>query len=155
MGWLIGAGVLSVLVLAAWLIVQARRRPAHDVRMACARDLFHQQREWLEARFLSSITRVGSDEALRWESAHWHDEVLWARDRQTGQLLALVCVHFEPRIFDPPTLRRHATALFEFRKGRWHAEGKRLDELRPDEAIVRDQRFETLSVPPPHPRGVV
>ena len=36
---------------------------------------------------------------------------------------------------------RHATALFEFRKGRWHVEGKRLDEVRPDEAIGRNQRL--------------
>ena len=85
-------------------------------------------------------------ERLRWEDAHWHDEVLWARDRQTRRLLALIGVHFDADPFDdlPDSAARHATALFEFRKGRWHAEGKRLDEIRPDEAVRRNQRFEPV-----------
>ena len=49
---------------------------------------------------------------------------------------------------------RHATALFEFRKGHWHVEGKRLDEIRPDEAIGHNQRFEAVVVSQPHPRRV-
>ena len=47
-----------------------------------------------------------------------------------------------------------ATALFEFRKGHWHVEGKRLDEMRPDEAVGRDQRYEAVAVSSPHPRRV-
>ena len=34
-------------------------------------------------------------EGIRWEDAHWHDEVLWARDRQSRTFLALVGVHFD------------------------------------------------------------
>ncbi len=156
MGVLIWAGILSVCVLAAsWFFL---RRPLRqifeDVHVDHARELFHQQREWLEARFITALTRVDYAEGQRWESAQWEDEVLWARDRQTRHLLALVCVHFDPAPFDLMAISRHATALFEYRKGRWHVEGKRLDEVRPDEAVGRNQRFEAVAISPP-PRRMV
>jgi hypothetical protein len=156
MAWLIWAGILPLCVLVAWLILRRPlRQIVEDVHVDHARELFHQQREWLEARFISTLGRADPAEGQRWESAQWHDEVLWARDRQTRHLLALVCVHFEPAPFELLQMPRHATALFEFRKGRWQAEGKRLDEVRPDEAIGRNQRFEAVAVSPPPPRRVV
>ena len=154
MGWLIGAGILIGCVFVAGMIVRRLRQLVEDVHVDHARALFHQQREWLEARFISALTHADPVEGQRWDSAHWHDEVLWARDRQTRHLLALVCVHFEPGPFDPLQGPRHATALFEFRKGHWHVEGQRLDEMRPDQAIGRDQRYEAVTVSPPHPRRV-
>jgi hypothetical protein len=69
-------------------------------------------------------------------------------------LLALVCVQFEPGPFDALQGPRHSTALFEFRKGRWYSEGRRLDETRPNEAVGRNQRFEAVVVTQPHPRRV-
>ncbi|HLN05741.1 MAG TPA: hypothetical protein VK217_05655, partial [Acidimicrobiales bacterium] len=119
-----------------------------------ARALFHHQREWLEARFISAISRIDPVEYQRWEAAQWHDEVLWARDRQTRHLLALVCVHFDPGPCDEWQGRRHATALFEFRKGQWRVDGKSLDEMRPDEVVGRNQPFEAVVVTHPNPRRV-
>jgi hypothetical protein len=118
-----------------------------------ARELFRPQREWLEARFLSALGKSDPLERLRWEDAHWHDEILWARDRKTRVLLALIGVHFDGPEFDPlgESPSRHATALFEFRRGRWVAEGKRLDEVRPDEAVLRGQRFEPVVTQPRRP----
>ena len=85
-------------------------------------------------------------EGTRWEEAQWHDEVLWARDRQTRHFLALVGIHFDStNPFEHPSARL-ATAVFEYRKGRWIAEGKRLDEIRPDEAVGRDRRYEPVAV---------
>jgi hypothetical protein len=150
MGWLIGAGILSVGVFVTLMIARRPiRQIVEDIHIDHARALFHQQREWLEARFMSILNRADPVEGQRWESAHWHDEVVWARDRQTRHLLALVCVHFEPGQFELPLTYSHATALFEFRKGRWFAEGKRLDEMRPDEAVGRNQRFEAVVFTPP------
>jgi hypothetical protein len=155
MGFIIWMGVVPACVVAAWLLVRRPvRRFAEDLHVEHARDLFRQQREWLEARFLGALAKVDPVDRLRWEDAHWHDEVLWARDRQTRVFLAMIGVHFD----DPSSpfddyggepKPRHATALFEFRKGRWYAEGKRLDEVRPDEAVLRGQRFEPVV---PHPR---
>jgi len=151
MGLLIGAGILFVgVVVTAVILRRPLRQIVEDMHVDHARLLFRQQREWLEARFMSVLNRADPVEGERWESAHWHDEVLWARDRQTRHLLALVCVHFEPEPFELSAAPRHATVLFEFRKGRWRAEGKRLDEIRPQEAIGRNQRFEAVVVTHPH-----
>ena len=89
-------------------------------------------------------------ERLRWEEAHWHDEVIWARDRQTRSFLALIGVHFDTQMFDEfgDPSPRHSTALFEYRKGRWCADGIRIDEVRPDEAMLRHQRFEPVVTQP-------
>lgn len=158
MALIIWGGVVPACLAAAWLVL---RRPVRqfteELYVDNARDSFRMQREWLEARFLTVMARTSPPDRLRWEDAHWHDEVLWARDRKSRVFLALIGVHFRepgPSGFEderddlPP---RHATALFEFRKGRWHAEAKLLDELRPDEAVLLGQRFEPVVL---HPRRV-
>jgi len=155
MGWLIGVGVLPICILVAWCVLHRPLRLFfEDFHVDQARDLFRSQRERLEARFVTSLASFDYDEGRRWDDAHWHDEVLWARDRKTRYLLALVCVHFDPDLFDMVQTRRHATAVFEFRKGRWYAEGKRLDQVRPDEAVGRNRRFEPVAVVHPNPRRV-
>lgn len=152
---LIWAGILPVCALVVWFVLRRPlRQIGRDEGMDHARELFHQQREWLEARFLSALGDHDPAEGHRWESAQWHDEVVWARDRQTRHLLALVCVHFDSGPFELLAVPRHATALFEFRKGRWHVEGKRLDEVRPDEAVGRNQRYEAVAISPPSSRRV-
>jgi hypothetical protein len=149
MGLLIGAGVLFLgISVTALMLRRPLRQIIEDMHLDRARIAFHRQREWLEARFMSALNHGDSLEAERWESAHWHDEVLWARDRQTRHLLALVCVHFEPGPFDLSGAQRHATVVFEFRRGRWCAEGRRLDETQPHEAIGRNQRFEPVLLGP-------
>jgi hypothetical protein len=152
MSWIISGGLVLICLVAAWLVLRGPlRQLSEDVNAERARDLFRQRREWLEADFLVALGKIDPTERLRWEDAHWHDEILWARDRQTRRLLALIGVHFGTSLFDewPDPASRHATALFEFRKGRWRAEGKRLDEIRPDEAVRRNQRFEPVIM---HPR---
>ena len=89
---------------------------------------------------MTALNRIDPVEGARWEEVRWHDEVLWARDRQTRNFLALVCVHFDGSPFDPLASGRLATAVFEYRKRKWTATGKRLDEIRPDEAVGRNRR---------------
>ena len=152
---LIGSAILSVCLIAAWMVLRwPLRQIVEDVHVDHARELFHQQREWLEARFVTAIEKLDPNEGERWESASWHNEIFWARDRQTRHLLALVCVHFEATPFDDFSGSRIATAVFEFDKGRWRADGISLDEVRPDEAVGRDQRFEAVVISEPHPRRV-
>jgi hypothetical protein len=154
MSMIIWGVVLPVGLVGGWLVL---RRPVRNLaeqhHVDRARSLFRQQREWLEARFLTALSRVDPIERVRWEDAHWHDEVLWARDRQSRVFLALIGVHFDSHSFDElGELRpRHSTALFEYRKGRWLADGKRLDEIRPDEAVLRNQRFEPVVSHPRRP----
>jgi hypothetical protein len=146
MNWLIWASVLPVCLIAAFLILQRPLRLFfEDLHVDQARESFHRRREWLEARFVSALNRIDPAEGTRWDEARWHDEVLWARDRQTRHFLALVCVHFESSPFESVPSRL-ATAVFEYRRGRWVAEGKRLDEIRPDEAVGRNRRYEPVMV---------
>ncbi|WP_422930757.1 hypothetical protein [Singulisphaera sp. PoT] len=155
MALIIWGGILPACLIAAWFIIRRPARQfAEEMHVDHARDLFRLQREWLEARFLGALGKIDPEERNRWEDASWQNEVLWARDRQTRRLLALIAVRFESDPFDDLTDShpRHATALFEFRKGRWVAEGKRIDETRPDEAVLRNQRFEPVVV---HPRRVL
>mgnify|MGYP001056581219 CR=1 FL=1 len=155
MGWLIGAVILPPCVCAAWYVLHRPLRIFfEDLHVDQARDSFRRRREHLEAEFVTSLGRFDRDEGLRWEGASWHDEIVWARDRQTRRLLALVAVHFEPELFEPPQFLRHATAVFECDKGRWKAEGRRLDQTRPSEAVGRNRRFEPVAIGHPNPRHV-
>lgn len=146
-GWLIWCGAGSA---AAWLLGRGPIRGLLErLRFDQARVQFRQQREWLEARFLGALARVDPPEAARWDDAHWHDDIRWARDRRTRRLLALIGVEFDPAPFDDAPAS-HATALFEYRKGRWLADGQHVDSLRPDEALLRHRRYEPVT--PPDPR---
>jgi len=148
MGWIIWGGILPTCLVSAYLIVRRPlRQVVEELHVDQARLLFRRRREWLEARFLTSLGQLDPIERLRWEEARWHDQVHWARDNQTRRLLALVEIHFELDPFDeaPEPIARHATALFEYRKGRWFADGKRLDATRPDEALLRHGRFEPVA----------
>ena len=145
MGWIIGAVILPACLVTAWLIVRRPlRRVVEELGVDQARLSFRRQREWLEARFLTALGRVDPIERLRWEGANWHNQVHWARDNQTRQLLALVEVAFET---DPLDQAGHATALFEYRRGRWIADGKRIDATRPDEAFLHLGRFRPVAPP--------
>jgi hypothetical protein len=148
-GWLFWCGVGFGLVVTTWLVARGPVRHAVDaVRFDRARIQFRQQREWLEARFLGALGRIDPPEAARWDDAHWQDDIRWARDRRTHRLLALIGVEFDAAPFDEPAAR-HATALFEYRKGRWLADGQRLDSLRPEEALLRHRRYEQVTPPQP------
>jgi hypothetical protein len=150
MGWIIWGLVLPSCLVAAWLIVRnPLRLVLEELWVDQARLGFRQHREWLEADFLTALGRVDPIERLRWENARWHDQVHWARDNQTRRLLALVEIQFDVSPFETSTepLASHATALFEYRKGRWFADGKRLDATRPSEVFQRMGRFEPVSRP--------
>jgi hypothetical protein len=147
MEMLVWGAVLPACLVAGWLMVRGPLRHYQERRgVELARAQFRRQREWLEARFLGALAKVDPGERLRWEDAHWHDEVLWARDRQTRVFLAMIGVHFDaPEYEEDGDLQpRHSTALFEYRKRRWFAEGKRLDEVRPDEAVLHLHRYEPV-----------
>lgn len=151
MGWIIWGIVLPACAVAAYLVVRKPlRQVIEDLSVDQARLAFRQQREWLEAKFLTALGKLDPIERLRWENARWHDEVLWARDNQTRHLLALVEIHFETNPFGSSNdlIANHATALFEYRKRRWNADGKRLDATRPGEVLLRPGRFEAVAPPP-------
>ena len=156
MGWLIWAGVLPLCLVAAFFLLQRPLRIFfEDLHVDQARESFHCQREWLEARFVTALSRIDPAEGARWEDAQWHDEVLWARDRQTRRFLALVCVHFDANPFDPLTSAGWPRPFSSTARGSGPPTGKRLDETRPDEVVGRNRRYEPVVIAHPSPKRVV
>jgi hypothetical protein len=152
MSGLVWGGALATCLVAAGLIVMGPlRRFFEKLTAEKAREQFRARREYLEVDFMIALGKTNPTERVRWEEGYWHDEILWARDCQTRRLLALIGVDFGINLFEDLSepSGHHATALFEFRKGRWYAEGKRLDEIRPDEVVRRNQRFVPVIM---HPR---
>ncbi len=150
MEWEIWGVLLPACMVASWVAVRKPlRRVAEEAEADRARPQFRRDREWLEARFLTALGRLDSPGRADWDSATWRDEVFWARDRRTRRFLALVEVRFpdEPSDGAPRLHPRHATALFEYRKRTWFADGKRIDATRPGEALLPSGRFEYIPLP--------
>jgi hypothetical protein len=153
MAWLIWGAILPacllglLMVLGRWVTPRASASHSFDH----AREQFRYEREWLEARFLTAMADVDPVLRLRWEHAHWQDDVVWARDRLSGCLLALVGVRFDINPFDDETdltaAPRRTTVVFHYRRGRWQTDAACLEATEPHEALLRDRRFEPVSSP--------
>ena len=142
--WWLCAGLLPLCGLAGWWVVRQSIRSLVGSRdTEQARAVFRRVREHLEADFVRCVARAEPFEGSQWESARWGDEVVWARDRRTGHLLALVGVELE----NGTECGRRATAVFECRGERWVAEGRRLDAVEPSEAFDRRSDLEPLVIP--------
>lgn len=141
--------LLPMCGIAAWLVICRPIRDFGESRDAArARESFRLQREVLELRFVVAIAHEDPVEGPRWDDADWQTEVVWARDRHSRHLLALVGVCFEDLGFGAQDFE-HATAIFEYRDGQWHAEGRHVDALRPSEACLRHRQLEPIE--PPYP----
>jgi hypothetical protein len=110
---------------------------------------FHRQREYLEARFFDLASQSGKPRGLQWVRCDFEDGVAYARDRRTGNLIALVgvTIGFVPieggGMEDVPAAHdlRAATALFEYSEGRWTTQGRAVFNLNPIEAIGYYQHY--------------
>src|SRR3954463_13880966 len=86
-------GVATV-VLGALLVMVWRplRRLGREVVVERARESFRLQRERLEAKFFDAAARSGKPRGLLWKECSFENPIEWARDRRTGQIIALVSV---------------------------------------------------------------
>jgi hypothetical protein len=135
--WLIPLGGTLILVL---IVVVILSRPISIPR---ARRRFAVQRPALEQAFRTSAAASGKPRGLTWLDLDWDPNVLFARERATGQLAALVGVTVRfaaipgsdmedlPAVANP----RIATAVFFFHRGQWHTTGRTLFNLDPNEAV--------------------
>ncbi len=142
LGWMVTSflvlGTLAGLVL--WgPVLQAWR----ENRLARARRLFHQRREWLEARFVELARRSGKPRGLNWSDCEFADGVSYARDRKTGELSAFVAVTIAFEAIEGGGMEeveavgnlRAATAVFRCGREGWYTEGRTVFNLNPVEAI--------------------
>ena len=139
--WLIPA-VLFVVFALIWVWRQFRSfgREVHHER---ARESFKLQRERLEANFVRAAAASGKPRGLRWMDIEWEREVIFARERQTGQLAALIATTIRFEAIEGSDMEglpavgnlRNASAVFFFQRGQWHTTGKTIFNMNPAEAI--------------------
>jgi hypothetical protein len=144
--WCLIVMVVAVVAVAAGAVW--RRRTGHGrKRLEQARKLFHLRREWLEARFLSLISQNSQPRQLIWSDCDFDDEVVFATDRETGQLhaFAAVSIRFDREQdhggdMNPSVGKLHAaTAVFQFDHGQWRTDGRAVFNLNPLETVERFQ----------------
>jgi hypothetical protein len=140
-------GMTVGVVLAAAVAVWRRGFSGSQFRLQRARGQFHLRREWLEARFLSLVSESGKPHELIWSDCDFDDEVVFATDRETGQLRAFaavtLCFGAEPAGDADDASRvghlRVATAIFQYARGQWQTDGRAVFNLNPLETVERFQ----------------
>jgi hypothetical protein len=140
--WYVLAGVVLVVLLVAFFIAGARypRR---------AREQFCEERDRLYADFFAAASNSGKPRGLRWKALDWTPaeglpEPTFARDRNTGDIVALVPVTIRFEAIPGSDMEglpavgnlRNASAVFFYRRGAWHASGRAVFNLNPDEALA-------------------
>src|SRR5947207_12373484 len=91
MGWLWLVPLLLVL-LVVFVIWKPLWLFSREVQFERAQELFKLQRERLEANFHKAAAATGKPRGLIWKDIDWESEVVFARERRTGQLAALIAV---------------------------------------------------------------
>jgi len=158
--WVIAAVValLAVaLVAIAWRPVRAALNQSRLIR---SRKEFHRQRERLEAKFFQLAAASGKPRGLEWVNCDFDDDVVYARDRRSGELCALVAVTISFEAQEGGGMEeveavgnlRAATAVFRARREIWGTDGRAIFNLNPTEAIrhFRDN-LEMVCEEPAHP----
>ena len=136
--------ICSIAVLFAFLLAwRPMRNVLRENQFARLRKDFHRQREWLEARFFDIASRSGKPRGLNWTGVDFEDDVVYARDRHSGQLSALVGVTISFEAVEGGDMEhveavgnlRAATAVFRVERGHWATDGRAIFNLNPSEAV--------------------
>jgi hypothetical protein len=149
--WL--AGLVLAGVVVAGILWSKLRAFGREVQGERAQEMFKLQRPRLEHDFLRAAAASGKPRGLSWREILWAEAVEFVRERQSGQIAALVSVsiRFEavaggdmegvPAVND----LKNASAVFFFHRGQWHTVGKAIFNKNPDEAVLHfQQQYERL-----------
>lgn len=136
--WILVPIVGLVLLIALFVRLHRRTLP-----LPVAQKRFLQQREHLEAEFFTAAARSGKPRGLRWVQCEWESEVVFARERASGGLTALVAVTIRFEAVEGSDMEglpavsnlRHASAVFFLDGERWRTTGRAVFNLNPGEAI--------------------
>ena len=109
------------------------------------RELFALTRPRLEEEFFATAAASGKPRGLRWKACEWEPRVEFARERATGNYVALVGVVLQFEAIEGGDMEglpavgnlRNASAVFFFHGGAWRTTGKAVFNLNPDEALAR------------------
>lgn len=158
--WLVPVAVI-VLVAIALMMWRPFRAFSREVQLERARELFLLQRERLEMHFVKAAAASGKPRGLRWKDCEWESEVVFARERQSAQLAALVSITIQFEAVPGGDMEglpavgnlRNASAVFFFQRGHWHTVGKAIFNMNPDEAVNHfKNQYERVDVYRPSPR---
>lgn len=142
LGWILVA--IGLVVLSSILLIWRPARHAfREAQLARLRKDFHRQRERLEAKFFQLAARSGKPRGLRWTGCDFEDDVVYARNRRSGEVSAFVgvTISFEAiaggdmEHVEAVSNLRAATAVFRVEKGRWCTDGRAIFNLNPSEAV--------------------
>jgi hypothetical protein len=152
--WLLPVGVVAVGVILA-VVWRPLRRLGRQIQTERARELFVLQRERLEGGFRSAAATTGKPRGLRWKECEFERDMQLARDRHTGQLVALVGVTIQFEAVEGSDMEglpavgnlRNASAVFFFHRGQWQTAGRAVFNLNPGEALEHfKNQYERVSV---------
>jgi hypothetical protein len=156
MPWLWSIPVVLLLVAGILLLLwRPLRSLGKGIQVERARELFVLQRERLEAKFVTAASTTGKPRGLRWIDCAFENEVELARERATGQLVALVPVTIQFEAIEGSDMvglpavgnLRNASAVFFFHRGQWLTVGKAVFNLNPVEVIEHfKNRYERVIV---------
>ena len=144
--WIIfaaGAAGLAIAALGLLFIWRPLRQTWRESQLARFRKEFHRQRERLEARFFQIASGSGRPRGLEWVGCDFDNDVIYARDRRSGEISAFVAVtiSFEATLgggmeeVEAVSNLRAATAVFRVQQGRWSTDGRAIFNLNPAEAV--------------------
>ena len=142
----IGVGIAFVLLALVVLWPRVRDYWAMS-ELERVRNIFYRRREWAEAKFMTLASESGKPRGLAWVECEFDNGVSFARDRESGDLRALVAVtiSFEAieggGMEDNPNVGnlRAATAVFRFDGNDWPTDGRAIFNLNPLQAIEHFQ----------------
>jgi hypothetical protein len=120
------------------------RREGPQAQFERARRQFQQNRKELETAFYRAAAATGKPRGLRWKECQWSELIEWVREKQTGQLLAIVGVTIAFEAIEGGEMEglaavgnlRNASAVFFLQDGTWQTNGRVIFNLNPDEALV-------------------
>jgi hypothetical protein len=141
--WWVIAVVVVVATACAAVLWRAGQKSRGRKELERLKKEFHRSREHLEAHFLTRASGSGKPRGLKWTDCEFADDVVYTRDRKTGELSALVAVtiRFEAiegggmEEIDFVRAPRDATAVFRVDQGRWTTDGRAVMNLNPDETL--------------------
>ncbi|NBW97726.1 MAG: hypothetical protein EBR28_13620 [Planctomycetia bacterium] len=112
-------------------------------RLARSQRDFHRQREQLEAKFIERASMSGKPRGLRWTDVTFDDDVVYARDRKSRGLKALVAIEVSFEAVEGGGMEeveavsnvRAATAEFLYDGTRWQTDGRVYFNLAPTATV--------------------
>lgn len=135
--------IAAVAGAAAMIAMRPLRAARQAERLARAQRDFHRQREPLEAKFIERAAASGKPRGLRWVDVEFDDDVLYARDRKSRRLKALVAIEVSFEAVEGGGMEeveavsriRAATAEFIHDGERWATQGRVYFNLAPSAAV--------------------